>query len=141
MPPTVKPRAPEPVAAETELHLGVEIAAGWLAHLIREIALDANATLRQMQFIIGATRAIIENGGFALAAQKIIGSREVDSTSKPFKDELHATKESRKKQTERATGVRRRKKELLDELVPVLAAESLAKPGNSKSTHERSSNQ
>jgi hypothetical protein len=121
---------------EIELYLGVEIAAGWLAHLIREIALDKNATLHQMQFIIGAARGMIENGAFALAAQKIIGSREVDSKTKWFKDKLHARKESQKKQTTLASRKRRERKELLDELVPALAAELRAIPGKSKFTHE-----
>jgi hypothetical protein len=43
-----------------------------------------------MQFIIATARGIIENGGFALAAQRIIGSREVDFTSKLLKNELQA---------------------------------------------------
>jgi hypothetical protein len=102
--------------------------------LIRYIALDENATLGQVQFIINSARGIIENGGLALAAQRIIGSREVDSTSKPFKDELDATKKARRKQTEGANEARREKKKFLDELVPALGKEQWAKPGKSKFT-------
>jgi hypothetical protein len=117
---------------DVELYMGVEMAAGWLAHLIREFALNENATLHQMQFIIATARGIIENGGLALSAQRIIGSREVDFASKPLKDELHARKESQKKQTEGAAKERRRRKEFLDERVRVRAEEYLARPGISK---------
>jgi hypothetical protein len=117
---------------DVELFLGVEMAAGWLAHLIREFALDESATPRQMQLVIGTARGIIENGGFALAAQKIIGSREVDFTSKPLKDELHARKESQEKQTQEAAKEKRRRKEFLDERMRVWAEEYLARPGISK---------
>jgi hypothetical protein len=102
---------------DVELFLGVEIAAGWLAHLIREFALDENATLSQTRFIINAARAMIENGGLALAAQKIIGSREVDFTSKPLKDELHARKESQNKQTKRATETKKTDSAQVDEII------------------------
>jgi hypothetical protein len=121
---------------DLELYLGVEIAAGWLSHLIREFALDENTTPRQMELVIGAARGIIESGGFAWAAQQRIGSRDVDTTSKGFKDDLHAEKEARKRQTVPAGRKRRKKKEFLDEWVPVLAAEYCAKPGKSKSAPE-----
>jgi hypothetical protein len=55
---------------EVELYMGIEMAAGWLAHLIREFALDESATPRQMQLVIGTAHGIIENGGFAWAAQQ-----------------------------------------------------------------------
>ena len=38
---------------DVELFLGVEMAAGWLAHLIREFALDESASPRQMEVVIG----------------------------------------------------------------------------------------
>ena len=122
---------------DVELYLGVEIAAGWLAHLVREFALDENATLSQMQLVIGTARAIVENGGLALAAQKIIGSREVYITTKQFGDALLAGKKAREKQTKLASQVRREKKTFLDELVPALGKEQWAKPGKSKSTPQR----
>ena len=122
-------RLPQP---DVELFLGVEIVAGWLAHLIREFALDESATAGQTQFIIRTARAIIENGGLALAAQRIIGSREVDFASKPLKDELHARMESQKKQTQQAAKERGRRKEVRDERVRVRAEEYLARPGISK---------
>jgi hypothetical protein len=117
---------------EVELYMGVEMAAGWLAHLIREFALDESATPRQMQFIIATARGIIENGGFALAAQRIIGSREVDFASKPLKDELHDRKESQKKQTQGAAKEKRRRREFFDERVRDRAEEYRARPGISK---------
>jgi hypothetical protein len=121
---------------DVELYLGVEIAAGWLAHLVREFALDENATPSQMQLVIGTARAIVENGRLALAAQKIIGSREVYITTKQFGDALLAGKKARGNQTKPAAQARREKKEFLGEWVPVLAAEHCAKPGKSKSAPE-----
>jgi hypothetical protein len=85
--------------------------------LIREFALDENATLSQTRFIINAARAMIENGGLALAAQKIIGSREVDFTSKPLKDELRARKESQKKQSQNATEAKKTASAQVDKII------------------------
>jgi hypothetical protein len=102
---------------DVELFLGVEIAAGWLATLIREFALDENATLGQTQFVINAARAMIENGGLALAAQKIVGDREVDFKSKPLEDELHARKESQKKQTQPMNKAKKTRSAQKDEII------------------------
>lgn len=102
---------------DVELFLGVEIAAGWLAHLIRAIALDENATPYQTQLIIGAVRAIIENGGLALAAQRIVGSREIDFKSKLLEDKICAEDELRKKQTKPAAEAKKTASAQIDEIL------------------------
>jgi hypothetical protein len=51
-------------------------------------------------------------------------------------ERIAAGKEARKRQTASAGQKRRKRKEFLDEVVPALAAEELAKPGKSKFTRE-----
>ena len=118
---------------DVELYLGVEIAAGWLAHLVRAFALDENTTRSQMQLVIGTARAIVENGGLALAAQRIIGSRDLYITTKQFSDSLLAGKKAREKQTRPGAEARGRKKTLLDALVPILGKEEWQKEKDKKS--------
>lgn len=105
---------------ELELYMGVEIAAGWLAHLIREFALDECTTPRQMQLVIGTARGIIENGGFAWAAQQIIGRRGVqllESEFKPKADELSAFKQAKKDRTWQANEANRALSAMVDEII------------------------
>jgi hypothetical protein len=62
---------------------------------------------------------------------------ELDDASCAMRlERIAAGKEARKRQTALAGQKRRKRKELLDEVVPALAAEELAKPGKSKFTPE-----
>jgi hypothetical protein len=76
---------------EFEISMSVEMAAGWLAHLIRAIALDEKANPGQTQIIFNAVRELMKNAGYALAAQQVIEN---------------ARKQSNKDQTRSATKTR-----------------------------------
>jgi hypothetical protein len=101
---------------EFEISMGVQMAAGWLAHLIRAIALDekANLGLGQMQFIINVVRELMKNAGYVLAAQQIIESRGVD--------ELNALKRSNKDRTRPATLKKRNISAQIDKIIMTRAS-------------------